>query len=112
MSEYTQVVDTGARVLDKLNPGWFNEVDVDTLDLSSDTNCIGGQLYGTFKNLFDVLPGDAVRDVPAHGFVIGAVPKLYRQDAYQRLTEAWKGEIAFRREVGVLEAEMVDAIVG
>ena len=42
-------VHIGALCLDSIRPNWANEVNLDTLDQSSVTECLLGQLYGDFR---------------------------------------------------------------
>ena len=40
-----KTVERGAELLDKVQPGWEDKIDLDELDLSSCSACILGQLY-------------------------------------------------------------------
>lgn len=40
-------VAKGAQFLDKVLPGWYNEIEFDRLDMSSGAMCMMGQLFGT-----------------------------------------------------------------
>lgn len=42
-------VRRGATYLDDVDPGWHRRVDPDTLELSSGSSCILGQLHGDFR---------------------------------------------------------------
>ena len=54
MSELEKV-QRGARLLDEREPGWWVGVDPDTLELSSPTDCVIGQVFG---NVFSDDPTD------------------------------------------------------
>lgn len=41
-------VQTMAEVLDRVRPGWANEVNTKTLDLENARNCVLGQVYGDY----------------------------------------------------------------
>lgn len=41
---YRERAERGAALLDKLMPSWFKKVDLDTLKLSSCTDCVCGQI--------------------------------------------------------------------
>jgi hypothetical protein len=43
-AETLAAVQRGARVLDEVAPGWFEQIDLSVLDVASDTHCILGQL--------------------------------------------------------------------
>ena len=45
MSNEQKAVRRGARMLDKIEPGWFNRIDLDTFDLSSSCLCVLGQMF-------------------------------------------------------------------
>lgn len=48
--EYARTrVERGADYLDEVDPGWHRRVDPDTLELSSGSSCILGQLHGDFR---------------------------------------------------------------
>lgn len=43
-------VTRGAQLLDEIRPGWYEEINLDKLNMESTCNCIVGQLVGTFCN--------------------------------------------------------------
>jgi hypothetical protein len=43
-----QRVEAGAAWLDEHKPGWWQTIDLDTLDIRSDCNCVLGQTYGNY----------------------------------------------------------------
>jgi hypothetical protein len=47
--DFEKVVDRGADVLDKINPGWELKIDPANLSLESGCMCVLGQLYGSYS---------------------------------------------------------------
>lgn len=45
---YTKQVNKGAALLDKFHPGWYREINVSKLEMSSCTSCVLGQLFKDF----------------------------------------------------------------
>lgn len=45
----TPEVQAGAELLDRVHPGWFEKINVETLDLVECDRCVLGQLYGHFR---------------------------------------------------------------
>jgi len=51
---YKERVARGAALLDELAPGWHKQIDLNTLKLSSCTDCVCGQLaYATANDVID-----------------------------------------------------------
>jgi hypothetical protein len=79
-------VHDSAAMLDRVKPGWWKKIDLDTLNLASHRQCVLGQLYGSFDrgrvNLRDMVYGD------------WALSCFYGN----RDREAWIAEIERRRE--------------
>src|ERR1700738_1699007 len=61
MVAITERAERGAAMLDKKRPGWWQLIDLGTLDVSSDCNCIAGQLgsYGTVMLALDLFSSSA-----------------------------------------------------
>lgn len=106
---------TGAVLLDHEKPGWWKEVDVNTLDLGNPAYCVLGQLYGDttygypdydgyevgIAELFgDVYVNDTEFDsthpVVPNGFDLAIVASNSLTSHYAALTEAWKFQILSR----------------
>jgi hypothetical protein len=90
-------VARGAALLDKQDPGWWQRIDLSTLDLKDVCNCVLGQL-GDTSDYFDICKsldlrphGTGERGAVALGF--NAVPL----DEYDPLTAAWRELIESRR---------------
>ena len=45
--EEQEAVSKGAALLDRILPGWHNEIDLDQLEMGSGEMCMMGQLFGT-----------------------------------------------------------------
>lgn len=43
---FPQSIPEAAKLFDEIKPGWFEEINIDELDMDSYQNCILGQLYG------------------------------------------------------------------
>jgi hypothetical protein len=84
-------VERGIRYLDKHKPGWRDEVNVETLDLSHGDRCILGQCYGSYGNGAGQL-GIEWEKARQLGFAAGTeeTPHYFVRDEYDSLTEEWK----------------------
>lgn len=82
----------GAAYLDERHTGWHDDIDTDRLDLSSCEWDITGQLLGAINM--------SRATAYAHGFTALEPGRSERWDTlrpkYERLTEAWRDEIARR----------------
>lgn len=47
LAQEREAVKKGAKLLDKILPGWHNEVSLGRLDMCQGTTCMMGQLFGT-----------------------------------------------------------------
>ena len=113
MDKFADRVAAGARLLDEYSERWWEDVDLDRLDLSSCTQCVMGQLFGEYGDGLDHfysehLEGfDGVEDafedfVVGHGFdLASSVTSLYRSpgrpNEWAELRLHWVYEIEFRR---------------
>lgn len=114
------LVQKGAALLDVRLPGWADQIDLDTLELSNGCRCVLGQLAGRKVNLEllgldaddyveasgeivasyeDVI--DQVGDAVKLGFALGRTRLRRREawEAWEALQDAWKGEIVARRTI-------------
>ena len=101
MSTVAERVQRGAELLDEKRPGWWREIDLERLDVSSTCNCIGGQVAGVpygFTVAMEALGLDGEEAFVAHGFEsdINLSDRLFRAE-YAALTAAWRDLIAGRR---------------
>lgn len=85
----------GAKFMDQVLPGWFNEVDSPRLDIDSGQDCVWGQIYGHYTvgcKQHGILDGGLrVR----YGFVDGVGGLFFPVGLL--LTRAWRREIEKRR---------------
>lgn len=86
---WTTAVADGVALLDEHNEGWWANIDLSRLDLDSPTNCILGQLYGTYyrgREALDIREGEG---------------DLYGLDSYtgnwETLDYLWRDIISARR---------------
>jgi hypothetical protein len=82
-------VEAGAALLDERWQNWHNAIDLDTLNMGSERDCILGQLFGTYwkgKEVLNIMTG------ADYGF--DAVYDGYEE--FPVLTEAWRGAVARR----------------
>jgi len=74
---YASRVNAGAEFLDTLEPGWYDRVDLRTLDIRNTYNCILGQLFKHFaegeKYLLDA-------GAPQHDEYGGCVERKWLDD--------------------------------
>jgi hypothetical protein len=90
-TEARERVARGAALLDGVKPGWYRQIDTETLRLSSCFRCVLGQLFGHYSDAIQ-LPAIHVVNREQHGFWI----ELAGQEEYQVLTLAWLDLIAAR----------------
>ncbi len=115
-------VARGAALLDRVMPLWHLKIDLDRLDMDSNSNCIIGQLYGAFnvaeteedsgifingtgyEQLFrDKCPYHATQKVATHGFIVWEDSFTYEICTTiglrigRELKLNWIGEIQARR---------------
>jgi hypothetical protein len=98
-TDITARVARGAALLDEREPGWWQRIDLDRLDLRSPCRCVLGQLHGNYYPAADRMFGGDDRKVEsaaiAHGFdSVGVIPPYTEYDA---LDAAWRDLITARR---------------
>lgn len=98
MSPKERVVK-GATLLDEMEPGWYQKIDLVTLNLRNCFSCVIGQVYGEYtENNLTRLGLDFSRDTD-FGFDVSYDDDVPAQDScYYTLTSLWKNEILQRRE--------------
>jgi hypothetical protein len=95
-------VAKGAALLDKKNPGWWKPdaapiaIDLDDLELSSDCNCVLGQLAGNYAEGVSGLGIHLLRQEVTHGFLLDLNGEGDDLD-WPPLTAEWKRVITARR---------------
>lgn len=97
----------GAALLDDQRPGWWRAINVAELDMSDGHHDVLGQLYGDFIRGMNALDLNAIgnegallRDSVDLGFDLGFDLDYLTIAPGDRLTAAWRAEIAKRREKG------------
>lgn len=111
--DYAARVAKGAALLDEQRPGWVDEIDLDTLDIRSTSDCVTAQLSGVADYLtgmrdLGLTPGNEGTYV-ALGFNTESYhpaeelpeepPEGYDQEeAYDILNGLWRELITTRRE--------------
>ena len=101
MSTVAERVQRGAELLDEKRPGWWREIDLSRLDVSSTCNCVGSQVAGVphgFTVAMEALELDGEEAFVAHGFEsdTNLSDRLFRAE-YAALTAAWRDLITGRR---------------
>lgn len=99
---FTERVNNGAAWLDQIRPYWWKKIDIFTLDMSSNRNCVIGQMFGAFDEV-----GHVQAWIPNYGFKSSHTCSTFEETKkdYQGLTLEWKREILRRREVTKMMAE-------
>lgn len=104
-------VSVGALLLDHKNPGWASRIDVETLDIENDRNCVVAQLYrGDYNAGLQALgaydnPWEYPRAV-RFGFHCNEPDTQTRHAAYTALTRLWLGEIQMRMTPAEVRCEV------
>lgn len=101
-------VARGAKFLDKIEPGWYNKIDVSKFDIEDGCDCILGQVYGDFWNaverVFKAYKSDRKAAI-SHGFLqddiyLNGNTVVYDTSTVPLLEEFWILEINNRKTVG------------
>jgi len=94
-------VGRGAAYLDEVLPGWHRNIDTERLCIGKGTDCVLGQLFGTFlqglsKSL--IQEESPLRQAPVQlGFLcIGGVCEALQEQDYEYLNQAWQEELSRR----------------
>lgn len=98
-------VQAGAAYLDEHEPGWVDRIDLETLDINSQCQCILGQLHGSYR---DAPPVEAAADADGshYGVLAWAIPLGFGMNWNdcitdgRKLTAAWRELISARRAGG------------
>jgi hypothetical protein len=101
MSEVLERVNRGAALLDEFDPGWWEVIELETLDIGSARRCVLGQWAEANQDLewvgnySDALPvvlgrGSTYKREKTHGFLSGL------QASVTDLTDAWREAILWR----------------
>ena len=82
------MVREAAIKLDEAYPEWWEEIDLDLLDMYNSDYCILGQLYGSYYSL----RANPLRNIEGFGGGLGADSRRTH-----KFNKAWKKEIKYRR---------------
>lgn len=118
MSTITERIEKGAALLDEKRPGWWQEIDLLTLDIASRCGCVVGQLAGITEASDRGLAYVAAMRRPGVGYsaeiMMGFEAPTTREFGgdrlpviaaeYAALTEAWRGLIVARRAAASVTA--------
>lgn len=104
------VVRKGIKFLNEREPGWRKRIDLNTLDVANCAKCVLGQLYGEYGTGVHKLFPELGREfnylggvLGEHGFTTQASADCHRmilngdRDRWDRLTAAWRTELAPRK---------------
>lgn len=80
----------GAALLDQHRPGWHNNINLDTLNMASCSNCVVGQTFGGWTRGCEEM--DIVGRSADYGFDTNSL------STYDELTDAWRELIERRRQ--------------
>jgi hypothetical protein len=90
----------GAALLDRIEPGWEDKINLSTLTMSSCYLCILGQIYGAF---YTMPPGIKKEECDKLGFVANLTTleemNINLFDFWNQLAEEWKKAILLRRDL-------------
>jgi hypothetical protein len=101
-SPYTKNVKRGAALLDREQPGWRDQIDLSTLNLSNGCFCVLGQVFGLYEeglcflwNTDVFYDSSTAENAVEHGFTIdiSRMPFRDEEDAWRALQEAWVKEL-------------------
>lgn len=83
-------VEAGVEWLNENRPGWYNEIDLDRLDIYSEKRCIIGQLYGRYDYDVDYIPEElnCIEVRTGLGFACGSATNQQWVDAILKLRTA------------------------
>lgn len=95
MSTVAERVSAGAEMLDALEPGWRDRIDVETFDIYSTTHCVLGQLQGSYDSGVEYYGLDAGESAREYGFDLLASECCSEKEPmyWEALQEAWLNEL-------------------
>lgn len=99
-------VVAGAAFLDEQQPGWYEAIDVDTLELAHGGSCVLGQLHGEFRLglgrtaifNFSSAPRSSLSPVGLGFLCVQGVSAAEQERDYDLLNAAWREEVRCRRQ--------------
>jgi hypothetical protein len=98
MATIAECVARGAALLDEHEPGWWQRIDLDRLNIASCEDCTLGQLHGDFTDGLAALYLTAADEPEDHGFMwYWSGRNADEADEAENLTAAWRTLIEERR---------------
>lgn len=111
-SEESKAVSRGARLLDKVKPGWFKKVHPEELDMSNPEMCILGQTFKRYGSAVERIAKEAPRrgirvhldgfkyiDSGYYGFDYGSLDGTRSaNEVYDELGQEWVKQLERRRK--------------
>lgn len=93
----TRQVKSGMWFLDYIAPGWHKRINTSILDISSDDNCIWGQLFGSIRQVHEFGMVVAPRSIKNMASDLGFMVYQHSSPEYkQALTQEWRQQIEAR----------------
>ena len=90
-------IQKGIALLDQKNPGWYKDIDLETLDIERCEGCVLGQIYGFITG--SRILGIRGEERAEHGFDIEYTDSREKDvSRYIQLTEAWRPHIEDMQE--------------
>ena len=105
-----QDVQAGFEALSEIRPGFHNQIDIDTLDISCSENCIIGQLEGDYsrnKTKWNGLLEKKGLTIETAGLVCPSRLMGWTTEYHMKLTSAWKNRIKNKRDSEKSSSEKV-----
>lgn len=109
-------VRRGAAYLDDVDPEWYRQIDPETLELSSGSSCVLGQLHGDFRmglsrsQLINMSSAPRTSLSPvSYGFkCIEGVGDAVQERDYRYLNRAWRAAV-LRRKAADADSRIVES---
>lgn len=91
----------GAKLLDRMTPGWEQEIADEVFDMSDPERCVLGQVFGDYAVGRRDRLGISMDEAEDHGFELAQYDRnVSRDENYSALQKAWFKEIEQRRCAG------------
>lgn len=92
---YQKEIAEAAERMDKLDPGWFNWIDPEVLDIGEPDRCLLGQRFGRYSlgmKALGLTCHDAVKmRLIAHSLILPLVTNCWQREVRRRLDEQFEG---------------------
>lgn len=100
MLEHETEVRRGMDLLDEICPDWIDRVNLDTLNISSCTDCVLGQLCGDYRDRYYAYPKMKEINSDRYGFTSTQYGGAVESGS---LTDTWKILIRERRDQQIVD---------